>query len=43
MNLSRKQKYVHRHRERDFLLPRGREMGEGWIGSFGLADANWYI
>ena len=27
----------------EWWLPRGRGLGEGWIGSFGLADANWYI
>ena len=27
----------------DLLLPRGREVGEAWIGSSGLADANYYI
>ena len=27
----------------DWWLPRGRRMGEGWSGSLGLADANWYI
>ena len=27
----------------DFWLPRGRWVGEGWIGSLGLADANYYI
>ena len=27
----------------DLWLPRGRGMGEGWSGSLGLADANYYI
>ena len=27
----------------DWWLPRGRGVGEGCIGSLGLADANWYI
>ena len=27
----------------DLWLPRGRGVGEGWIGSLGLADANYYI
>ena len=27
----------------DLYLPRGRGMGEGWSGSIGLADANYYI
>ena len=29
--------------ERTDLLPRGRGIGEGWIGSLGLADAKCYI
>ena len=31
------------HIWRTDLLPRGRGMGEGWIGSLGLADAKCYI
>jgi len=27
----------------DFWLPKGEKGGEGWTGSLGLADANWYI
>ena len=27
----------------DLWLPRGSGVGEGWIGSLGLADANYYI
>ena len=27
----------------DLCLPRGRGLGEGWIGSLGLTDANYYI
>ena len=27
----------------DLWLPRGRGVGEGWIESLGLADANYYI
>ena len=27
----------------DWWSPRGREMGEGWIGSLGLVDANYYM
>ena len=27
----------------DWWLPRGRGVGEGWIGSLGLADGNYYI
>ena len=41
MNLSTKQKQTHR--PRDLWLPRGRGVGEGWIGSLGLADANYSI
>ena len=39
MTLSMEQKQNWRHR--DWLLPRGMVVGEGWIGSLGLADANW--
>ena len=38
MNLSMK-----RNRLTDLWLPRGREAEEGWIGSFRLADVNYYI
>ena len=27
----------------DLCLPRGRGLGEGWIESLGLTDANYYI
>ena len=27
----------------DLLLPWGKDVEEGWIGSLGLADANFYI
>ena len=27
----------------DTRLPRGRDVGEGWIGNLGLADVNYYI
>ena len=27
----------------DLWMPWGRVVGEGWIGSLGLADANYYI
>ena len=27
----------------DWWLPRGTRAGEGWIGSLGLAEANWHI
>ena len=37
-------KQTHRHREQTCgWLPRGRGGGEGWSGSLGLADANYYI
>ena len=43
MNLSMKQKQKQTQTERtDWWLPRGR-VGEGWSGSLGLADANYYI
>lgn len=42
MNLLTKQKQTQRHREQTWL-PRGRGVREGWIGSLGLADANYYI
>ena len=41
MNLSTKQEQTHRHRRTDLWLPRGRKMGEGWIRSLGLGDANY--
>ena len=40
MNPSTKQKQTHRYRT-DMWLPRGKKGGEGWIGSMGLADANY--
>ena len=40
MNLSNKQKETHRHR--DLWLPRGMG-GEGWVGSWGLSDTNYFI
>ena len=39
MNLSTKQKQTHRHREQTHGCQEG--VGEGWIGSMGLADANY--
>ena len=27
----------------DMWLPRGRAVGEGWIGRLGLADVNYYV
>ena len=38
MNLSTKQKKIHRHRDR-LVLPRKGEVKEGWSGSLGLVDA----
>ena len=43
MNLSMKQKHTHRHREQTCGCQKGGDMGEGWIGSLVLADANYYI
>ena len=40
MNLSMKQKQTHRHREQTYGCQGRVEMGEGCIGSLGLADAN---
>ena len=41
--MSKKQKQTHRHREQTCGCLGGCEVGEGWIGSLGLADANYYI
>ena len=43
MNLSTKQKQTHRHREQICGGQEGGGVGEGWSGSLGLADANFYI
>ena len=43
MNLSTKQKQTHRHRGQTCGCRGDAGMGEGWIGSLGLADANYYI
>ena len=44
MNLATKQKQTHRHREQNRLVVAKEEGGgEGWIGSLGLADTNYYI
>ena len=43
MNLSRKQKQTHRHREQTRGCQPGRGVEEGWIGGLGLADASYYI
>ena len=40
MNLSTKQKQTHRRREQTCGC---QGVGEGWVGSLGLADANYYI
>ena len=42
MNLSMKQKQTHRYREQICGCQGGSRGGEGWNGSLGLADANWY-
>ena len=39
MNLSVKQKKTHGHRER-LVVAKGRGVGEGRLGSLGLADVN---
>ena len=39
MNLSRKQKQTHRHREQNYGC-QGEGWGEEWIGSLGSADVN---
>ena len=41
VNLSMKQKQAHR--EQTCGCQGGKGVGEGWIGSLGLADANYYI
>ena len=43
MNISTKQKQTHRHKEQTCGCQGGKGVGEGWIGSLGLADANCYI
>ena len=46
MNLSMKQEQTYRHREQTFGSRGGvgvGEVGEGWTGSLGLADANYYM
>ena len=42
-NLFMKQKQTHRHRKQTYGYQAGGGMEEGWIGSLGLADANYYI
>ena len=43
MNLSAKQKQTHRHRKQTCRGQWGGGEGEGWTGSLGLVDANYYI
>ena len=43
MNTPLKQKQTHRHREQTCGCQGGEGVGEGIIGSLGLADANYYI
>ena len=43
MNLATQQKQTHRHREQTCGCQAGEGVGEGRIGSLGLADANYYI
>ena len=42
MNLSMKHKQSHRHKEQTCGCQRGGSMREGWLGSLGLEDANYY-
>ena len=43
MNLSTKQKQTHRHRDQACGCQEGGGEGEGWTGSLGLVDANYYV
>ena len=43
MSLSMKQKQTHRHREQTWGYQGEGGVGEGWIGSLGLADTNYYV
>ena len=43
MSLSTKQKQTHRHREQTCGYQGGWREAEGWTGSLGLVDANYYI
>ena len=38
-----KQKQTHRHREETWGCQGVGSSGKGWIGSLGLADANYYV
>ena len=42
MNLYTKQKQTHRYRKQTCDC-QGEDSWEGWIGSLGLVDANYYI
>ena len=42
IKFSAKQKQTHRHREQTCGRQGGGEVGEGWIGSLGSADASYY-
>jgi len=43
MSLSTKQKPTHRHREQMCGSHGEEDAGEGWIGSLGFAEENYYI
>ena len=43
MNLPRKQKQTHGHKEQTCGCQGGHGVGEVWIGSLGFADANYNI
>ena len=43
VNLPVKEKQTHKPREQTCDCQVGAVWGEGWIGSLGLADANYYI
>lgn len=43
MNFSVKQMQTHRHREQVCSCQEEGELGEGWIRSLGLVDANYSI
>ena len=43
MNIYTKQKETQRHRKQTCGCQGGGGIGEGWIGSLGSADANYYI
>ena len=43
MNLSTEQKQIDRHREQTCGCQGGWGMGDGWTGSLGLADVNFFF